>query len=89
MIPRLAQEIKTAYDADFKRISTHYEGCWKYHWSCAMARLLDIIEAIDEENPQAFKTGVSASSGMSESEQQAYDAYGISLAPQGPQSLPG
>lgn len=25
---------------------THYEGCWKMHWPCAIARLTDEIERL-------------------------------------------
>jgi hypothetical protein len=31
--------------------TTHYEGCWKVHWTCALVMVLDAIEPVSKRVP--------------------------------------
>jgi hypothetical protein len=49
MASQVVENIRKAYKKDMERVTTHYEGCYQSHWSCAIARLLDVVESLEEQ----------------------------------------
>lgn len=50
-IQTLPQALRRLADDGIDR--THYEGCWRYHWRCAMMVAADVIEEYENADEAA------------------------------------
>ena len=48
-MPSEVAEALRAFADDGNIGSTHYAGCWRYHWRCAMNVAADVIDDLDAE----------------------------------------